>query len=1284
MLRNNYFIIFVLLLIKSNILFAQEESSNYTFVSIKEGISKRAVYTIVEDSHKFKWIGTNGAGIFRFDGINYKSYTYDWNDETSVDSNIIYCAFIDDDDQLWVGTNNGLNLYNRNLDKFERIDLNLNSALNIPENISIQCISQDKNGNILLGTLNLGILKLEKESLKVLAGESAYRYLSNGFSINAFAKNAKGHVYAATNLGLKLFNDNKNILEDAVFVFENDSIKISEPLESIIIDDNDHIWLGTNTNGVIKITEGNYKVSSFPVTEKRIMSMLYAEGKILCGTENDGLIVLNENGNVIEHDKYNKFDEKSLRSNSIWSLCLDADNRIWLGYYNKGIGVYDKLYNKFSSLESLASNHNSLQAGSVTGIEQDKSGRLWISMEGGGVDVYNLLDNTFQHINSENEEHYKGLKGDYIQTVFIDSNENVWLGSWSGGVYFLKKGTKTFVNYNKDNTNGGISSNKIISITEDSRGFIWIATFFKGLHYYNPKLKTFTHCNSQPFKKYDLTNSSIRVVFTDSNDNVWLGTDSGLFKVKLNKDGAFTVVSLKELMSTLLKEHPSTHQIQSIYESKDGRIWIGTDGGGLFVYDTNTKHLSLLNNIEDFNEKSISSIIESNDGMIWLGSKTGLISLDLKVKKAKNYTMDDGLLSNDFNINAVHKDNDNILYFGSYLGVNYFNPNKIPVNKSEPSLHFTGFKLFNQDVTTEQKKSPLDKVISETERLTLTHEQSVFTIEYVGINYTRPEKNQYAYFLEGLDVNWNYVGNIRSATYTNLAPGDYIFKVKATNNDGIWNAEPLELKIKVLPPWWKTSIAYFIYFIFSIFGLLGFNRVMSNRLKKRQSIQLEKDRRLQEEELNENKFQFFTNISHEFRTPLTLILNPIADIINDKSLKIPLEVKKKHQIIYKNSDRLSRLINELLDFRKLQSNKIQLEAQEVKVSELIYDMVSYFEQEAVSRKIKLNYHEAVGELAVWLDPNMVEKIMFNLISNAFKVTPNNGEITVIVKQLDHPIQFPLIDENHEVNSAVTISVEDTGPGLDQKEYKRIFERFYQVGNLNKSYYGSTGIGLKLVKDFVELHRGKIEVKSNLGKGTKFTVFLPIGKSHLLENELVTNRGNDEYLNKQIPILNEPIDDNEQAQGIEKKHTLLIVEDNIELQDYLKNELKKEYKIITAINGEKGLEITKKELPNIIITDVVMPIMDGLKMCKSIKGDMSISHIPLLMLTAKAMVKDKLEGIDSGADAYLNKPFNMSILKSKLAQLLRSREILFEKHYQGITKESEEKTTSLDSVFIKKV
>lgn len=1260
-------------------MFSQNTFENYQFRLINQESSKSGVYTISQDRLGYIWIGTNGAGLYKYDGANYVAYEHDSKRGNSVNSNLVYATYVDTGNRLWIGTDEGLCLYNRDLNSFETI--NLQKYFVKETVISVRSIIEDDNGNLLLGTLSSGLLRLNIKT-RLVTKIKLDAPTSENYLINCLIKDKNGKIYLGTSFGLKSLDPIKNEVTNVNL--GKDNLKLFGTIESLFFDSSQNLWIGNGYRGLVKLDLYSKvkQVFSYPITSKRIMAITAMDSKtILCATENDGLIVVNNQGVVQKKYTNSKFDARSLGSNSVWSLYIDKDKRIWLGYYNRGLGVFDKLNSKVNIIESIAGKPKSLQTSGVTSIAKDDAGQLWISMEGGGVDVYNPTTEDFKHITKLDSRFYSGLTNDNITKVFIDKKQNIWLSSWNEGIYFLKNGSKQFVNYNTRNT-PGLASDHIMAIAEDSRGVIWIGTFSKGLHYFNPDDGKFHHCNSKPFYANGELNSDVRTVLVDTDDVIWVGTTTGLFKVMTNNFITFSVKSFRDKMSEKLKNHKSTHTINTLYQAKNKEIWIGTDGAGLFSYNKKSDVLQWYINYKGFFEKSVAAIVESNDGSIWLSGKKGITKLDLKNKTTLNYSTDDGLLGNDFNNNAVLKDENGLLYFGSYEGLNYFNPDVIVKSKKEFPVYLTDLKLFNKSVSPLEKDSPLIKVISETKKIILTHDQSVFTIDFIGVNYSFPAKNEYAYYLEGFEDSWNYVGNKRSATYTNLAPGVYVFKVKATEKNGVWNQNPLELQIEILPPWWKTSFAYLFYLLILLAALYFVNQYFQNRFKEQQMIQFEREKTIQIEKLNNKKLQFFTNISHEFRTPLTLIINPLQDIIKNKNLSLPDGVLNKLHTIQKSSDRLSRLINELMDFNQLQFNKMTLQVQQMEVVSFTKEIVSYFEEEASSRGINLQFKSNKGEFKDWLCPKMFEKIIFNVISNAFKVTPDNGEISVKIEIFDKMDNFPLIvgDANY---SFFEINIEDTGAGLDKKDIKKIFDRFYQVNNLNKAYYGSTGIGLEVVRGFIELHRGKIEVESELGVGTTFKLIFPIGKEFFDENEVLLEEFIVEKTGSFIPTIKKEIEQINNDEDQSRIHTILIVEDNLELRNYLKSELKRDYKVLVAGNGQIGLDIALQKLPDIILTDVIMPVMNGLDLCKNIKVDLKTSHIPLLMLSAKALVEDKLEGIDSGADMYLSKPFDMDILRSCLAQLITSRQIMFNKFYNGITKNAKSKTTTLDNEFIQK-
>lgn len=1283
------FFIFLL----TNIGFSQNKFDLIKFIPIKEGLPKRGVNSILEDKNGFMWFGLDGAGLFRFDGSNYKQFIHKNGDSTSINGNFVLSNFIDSENRMWVGTNFGLNLYNEELGTFKQFD-EINK-LNSTGELRIRAILQLDEDHLLLGTNDYGVIKFNLKTYKADL-VSFKTFPKRNIDVRCLASYS-GKIYAMTTKGLVVYDDEEELFEMAAFSTKEGMQTIPYSTESFAIDEANNLWLGTARKGLFKVSSQDniYNIQQFSFTKKRILSLVALKGNhLFCSSENDGLFFVLEDYEKEDQYNFKKISSNVLNSNSIWTLYIDSKDRVWTGTFNKGVSVYDKLHTKFNDIANLP-NNNSLQSRAVSGIMEDELGNIWIGIDGAGIDIFNPITRQLQTINTVDKSEYTGLTSNDVTNIFMDSHGNIWVSTWGAGMYFLKKGTKRFINYTKENTKGNLTSNRSYGFSEDSSGRIWIATFDSGLIYFEPKKNSFFHCNTKEFKDNRLLDTQIRSVKVDEEDNIWLGSTTGLFKATFEFDKlgnpSFDLKSFKKEMLEISNNHASTNSISSIFLTKNKNILVGTEGAGLFILDPKDGFRHYDNT--DFFEETIGAIVEGADNSIWASGSRGIVNLELDSDTVVIYNKDDGFLSNYFFVNSVCSASDGTIYYGNDLGLNYFNPETIKFNTDPPKLHFTSFKIFNKEITPHQKDSPLSKVISKTSTISLNHDQSVFTIHYIGINFTRPEKNQYAYQLEGVDPDWRYVGNEQKATYTNLKTGTYNFKVKATNNDGLWTEESLELEIKVLPPWWKSNLAYFSYFILFISSIYLFQKTFRSRINEKQVIQIEREKRLQEEQLSQQKLEFFTNISHEFRTPLTLIINPLEDIIKNKDLNLPEELKLKHQIIYKNSHRLNRLINELMDFRKIQFHKMTIQAEQVEVVNYIRETLSYFNEEAKERNIKLEFTPNTDNLIAWIDVSMLEKIIFNLVSNAFKVTPNQGTISLSIEEKQ--IYFPKSNFK-ESKEGFEISIKDTGGGLTQSEISQIFQRFSQVTKTKNNYYGGTGIGLEVVKAFTELHRGKIKVFSKVGKGSNFIVSFLLGKEHFTSEEISFQNNYYQYgkEDKVPPTLETiPAIENQKTENstinlnTKKEHTLLIVEDNLDLKNYLKSELEKNYNILLAENGKVAFELALKKTPHIILTDVMMPIMDGLELCKKIKGDLKTSHIPLLMLTAKSMSTDKLQGINSGADAYLSKPIEMELLKSTLTQLLTSRQILLNKYAKNgieINQDATKKITSLDNVFIQKM
>lgn len=1270
---NKILFLFTLVLLLPVIqIFGQEKQfPEYRFQTINSIPTQRAVATFSQDQQGFMWMGTNGLGLNKYNGLDYTSYQFQKSDSTSISNSLIHITYVDNHNRLWVGTETGVDLYNRDLDNFIHVNLLGKSG---SSSISVHAIHETKEGKILVGTHQYGLFKIDPSTLEVSQINIEGIQEVRNFLINniTFFDN---RILVGTDKGLFEYDPEANLLDPLEFTTFNGKEKINANIQSTLVDSKGTIWLGTTSNGVYKVDgneNGRYVIEHFPISSKRTLSLLETPRQtILCGTENDGMFELNRKGNILNHYLNNKFDDNGIKSNSIWSLFLDAQERIWIGYYNNGVGVYDELYDKFEDIESTPNNPSSLQSSSVTGILKDDKGRLWIGMDGGGIDVYDPKTDTFTHLLNNENDIANGLASPDVQTLFMDTKGNIWAGTWDYGIYFLEKGSNSFINYSVQNTNGEIATNRILSFSEDSKGTIWIGTFSRGIHSYDPDTKRFSMYDKEPFFSERISYSDVRRVYVDSQDYIWIGGNEGLFKFKV-ENGNFDL----EVMSPRFYKNTGNEfynsQILDIYEDSSKTIWIGTDGSGLCKYDMKEDSFSWLKPESGFNKVTVASIIQDNEGAIWAAGNNGLTKINRSENTLKHFSINDGLLSNDFNNQTVYKDRNGILYFGSYEGINSFNPEELTINKNPTTIYFTDFKIFNQPVTPGKENSPLEKVISETKKITLSHSQSVFTIDFAAIDFTRPEKIQFAYYLDGFEDNWNYVEHTRSATYTNLPAGNYTFKVKATNSDGIWEVDPRTLEISILKPWWFTNLAILFYalgFLAICYTLFHF---INSRVKTKRAIEQERARHLQEEALNDKKIQFFTNISHEFRTPLTLISSPLQDILQENTL--PEKVKVKLRTINKNTIRLRRLIDELMDFRKLQADKIPLNISSFNIIAHIKESIDYFKEEAQQRNIVLSLESAGNISEIWADKGKLEKILFNILSNAFKSTPNNGIITVAVTRRDEYI-FKLIDQNTPLE-ALEISIEDTGKGIHPDELTKIFDRFYQIKERNEQYYSGTGIGLEVVRSFVELHGGDIDVESEIGVGTRFRILLPINKEHYNATE-ISSADSTNHPAKQEPQEVSSLENTEQLQK-----TLLIVEDNLELRSYLKQELSADYKVVVAEDGREGLEKAKKYMPDVVITDVIMPEMNGIEFCSALKKDLKTSHIPVLMLTAKAQADDWVEGFEAGADVYLNKPFEMKIMRSQLKQLIANRAILFSKYMGDFNKtEIEPNSTSLDQQFI---
>jgi len=1248
--------------------YAQIDFTALEFNTVDKNIFQRPITSIVKDRHGFLWIGTDGAGLYKYNGFSYTYFGHDINDSNSINSNSIATIFLDGSDILWIGTDAGLCKYNENQNAFKRIKYSNEEG---SENTYFSVLSlAEYEDRLLVGTYS-GVMRLDRENSRLK------NYGLAGHGVLDLQFSAKGNLYAATTLGLKVERYHK--LGD--FQALSLGYGVSEDqVTHVHIDKREMLWVGTLKSGTFK---GDLKKSliafdKLNIGDSATMAITSGLDHVFVSVENEGLFVLDQMGGIVQHYLYSVKNPKGVGSDSVWSIFLDNENRLWLGYYENGLGFFDQHYSKFDAIERKEEG-NSIYTNEIKAFAKTEDGNIWIAQIN-GIDILDPNDGRVTNVYGAPNSVYKGLKkGLYIEDVFVDSRGNTWLATWGEGLFFLKKGSRTFVNFNKTNTAGALKTNKVRCFAEDGNGKVWIGSFLEGVFYYDYDSGKIHIPSGDFYASSELVTKDVKVMHNDSSGYIWVGTSSGLYQIENKNKNGYVVTTYNDSISSKFAGHPSSNRILDIYETQDGTVWCGTNGGGLFEFKRDKQRFESFK-LEGYDLSFVNTIFETLKHELWVSSKQGVLKINPKTKAVTQFTVNDGLLENFLTERAVVLDNNNNLYLGTKEGINVINPQHISYNPYAAKPYLKGVKLFNKKVDKRDKDSPLE-IKSDTNVISLTHDQRVVTIDYGAVSFTRPEKNQYAYLLEGFEENWNYVGSKMNATYTNLESGNYIFKLKASNNDNKWNDATAILKIRVLPPWWKTIWAYVVYLL--CFGVLlfGVMYMYRKRITERNTFRLERERRKQKVELQQQKLQFFTNISHEFRTPLTLIINPIKELLETHASEASEPVQQKYQIIHKNAERLSRLINELMDFRKLQSNKLQLKISEFNIIKGTKNILSFFNEESKRRSIQLDLKYERIDFNVWADKGILDKVMFNLLSNAFKVTPNKGKIRVSIVS-DKKRILPLVNGNTPI-PVVEISVKDNGPGIDQKDYNKIFERFYQVGQLNKSYYGSTGVGLDMVKNFIKLHRGLIEVESELGKGSKFKVFLPYGKEFFKDQEFAS-KSTDQVLPMPSNAKSKTyrVEDILSKKVVKKK--LLIAEDNVDLQDYLVSILKQDYDLVIASDGQEGWLKTMEHTPDIIITDLIMPTMDGVEFCKKVKSDPSLRNIPVVMLTAKNLPEDRIKAIRGGADMYVVKPFNNKELLVVLEELLlkkgkKSAQILDETPVNDVNSEPD-----LDNDFIQRV
>lgn len=1205
------------------------------------------------------WFGT-ASGLNRYDGYNFKVFKHDASNKRSINDDFVYKIFEGPGKKLWISTRGGYCFYDPETEQFNSDMQPLLRSLKLPGYPLVSKIVRSGSADFWFLIPDSGIYRYS-----FLTGQTKRYYHSihstpslYSSSIADITVDGKGNTWIVYSDGIvEMFDNRLNKISYQTDVFSK-ATHNKNGNYSLTIDRDNDLWLYESyvESGVFyyKPSTGVFRhidkeSAGVKLKANVINNIIQADdGLIWIATDHGGICVLDKKNFTVAYLLNREEDPTSLKQNSLF-LYKDNLGIIWAGTFKKGISYYHKNIIRFPLYRHLASDPGSLSFNDVDKFAEDQQGNLWIGTNGGGLIYFNRKNGKFTQYKYD-PANPNSLSNDIIVSLCIDHEQKLWIGTYFGGLDSFDGATFTHYKHD-DKLTTSVADNRIWSIIEDSSHRLWIGTFAGGLQIFDRSKKIFYH----PYKQTDIRCSMIGALFEDKFGNIWTGGYLGVDVILKNEKKVIHYVSNGSGINSLVD-----NTINSINEDSRGLIWLATSGG-ISILNPKTNTFTSLTTKNGLPANSISNTLEDNKGAMWLSSSNGLSRISLNPKAntfnfhIENFDEMAGLQGREFNINSALKTRKGELIFGGGDGFNMFDPASLEPNTNKPQLIFTDFQLFNKSITANEAVDGhvvLTKAISVTRQITLNHSENVFSIEFAALDFLNPGKVQHQYTLEGFDKGWvNADNRTRKANYTNLDQGDYVFKVRASNSEGVWNPDYISLRIKILPPFWKSTFAYIIYLALVI-GILLFIRqrgiqkirrgFAAEKEKEEAKLLLEQERQevKRMQELDQLKIKFLTNVSHEFRTPLSLIMAPV-----DKMLpRADQEQKQQLNMIGKNARRLLNLVNQLLDFRKMEVQELKLHRKPGDIVKFIGEISLSFTDIADEKQIDFIFDTTVDSLFTSFDHDKIERILFNLISNAFKFTPAGGHVSVLLN----------VSENQGNNGVLLeIRVIDTGIGIPFEKQDKIFERFFQHDVPESIINQGSGIGLAITREFVKMHGGEIAVESEPDHGSCFMFKLPLVIHQQPETDRLVNNGADD----EKPDINSYNEDRSTPiqHHTTKKPVVLLIEDNDDFRFYLKDNLKDIFFIIEASNGRDGWQKALSQHPDIIVSDISMPEMTGIELCKKLKGDKRTSHIPVVLLTALTGETEQLKGLEIGANDYMTKPFNFEILLSKIKNILILRD-----------------------------
>ncbi|SHF70947.1 Signal transduction histidine kinase [Bacteroides luti] len=1195
--------------------------------TVDKELSSSMVNKVTQDSKGNIWIATED-GLNYYDGAKFLTFKHKKEDKSSIKSNYVISVFNDSQNNLFIGYVNGLQQYDYASGKFTDIPL-LSAKNNKPLDAHIHIIYERKNGDILIGTAGHGMFLLKRNNKQ--AKQVILRSIPS-FFITTIQEDKNGNLWIGTEgKGVFCITSGK---KQETKQYLNGPGMVNLDISCMCFGPDNKIYVGSLNQGLFSYNAltNSFDVVSYPT--KLPIKTLYVnkQHKIMVGTDGKGLKIYDPIYKKFVENKYNipTFD---FTKSKIHSIIEDKAGDLWLGIFQKGVMLLPANRSNFKYIGHKSILKNNIGSNCIMSVCKDHKGVLWIGTDNDGI--YSVAPNgeVKSHFSQENGSNVPST----IISLFEDSDQNLWVGSFFQGLAKLNKETGHCEYIQK------MSTDCVFSIVEDKSKNLWIGTMGSGIYSMNMKNNQIVHYSSVQGPKYNnkintLHNRWVSAMLLTRNNKLYIGSFDGIGCLDLKTKNFVSTYNTNKLLSGYI--------IYTIFEDTKGYIWIGTSEGILCLNPQNQQ-------ITSFDMKNglpsnvICGICGDKQGNLWISTSYGISKYNPIKKTFTNYYADDGLQGNEFSKNALFRDKSGEIIFGGVNGVTSFFPEKITNPAKKLDIRITGFYIHDLAINKGDKSgsySIIDTAVSEAKDFHLAASDNSFRIEFSAMEFCNPERITFMYALN--NDNWNtLLPGENHVSFNNLAPGKYHFKVKAKYYETYSDIK--EITIIISPPWYASLGAKIIYFIIIITALY-FTR---QQILQRRKIKLKFQQQAHAEEINEAKLQFFMNISHEIRTPMTLIISPLQKLITiDKDE----ERQKLYHTIFRNSKRILALMNQLMDIRKIDKKQMVLKFRETEIVNFTHDLVNIFESQSINKQIKLTFQSDVPELKAWIDPNNYDKIILNLLSNAFKFTPKNGEISTSIH----------IGENYDKNDKPAhyyeIIISDSGIGIKKEEIERIFERFYQINNSQNNSNIGTGIGLHLTRSLVQLHHGKIWAENNEdGKGCRFIIRLPLGNDFLIPEEIADEAEIADKNNQDNPVMvTETIDNIDNAHlRIKTKYKVLIVEDDEEIRKYLKDELGNEFHITESCNGKEALSLILKKAPDLIISDVMMPEMDGMELCQKIKQNININHIPVILLTAKTREEDNIEGLEVGADSYITKPFSIDIVRKTIQNLIKNRECL---------------------------